>query len=124
MKLPNFRLYDTQATTGVLIGLAAIVCLAALAYCSVGRGFDRDYGVIAYDPKSQWGQYREYLVIFFSVASVGLGTAAGVLGFNSLGQKRNNRQARSWLGLAIGAFVVAVAPVFFFAWRYMKEAVI
>ena len=38
MKTPNFRLYDTQATTGVLAGIAAIGCLAALIYCSVGRG--------------------------------------------------------------------------------------
>ncbi len=124
MKTPNFRLYDTQATTGVVVGIAAIGCLAALMYCSVGRGLDLDQGVIAYSPKSPWGQYRNYMVMGLTAVSLVLGTAAGLLGFNSLGQKRNNRQARSWLGLAMGAFVDALAPVFFLAWWILKESII
>ena len=124
MKTPNFRLYDTQATTGVLVGIAAIGCLAALMYCSVGRGLDLDQGIIAYAADSPWGQYRNYVVMGLTAASIALGTAAGLLGFNSLGQKRNNLQARSWLGLAMGAFVDALAPVFFLAWWILKESII
>ncbi len=58
-------------------------------------------------------------------AAAGLaGALAGVLGFNSLGQRRNTKQGRSWLGMASGALVVVGALVLFYAWRILSEPII
>lgn len=123
MGLPNFRLYPTQARAGLIIGVAGVLCLGALAYC-VFKGFQRENMVIAYNPAGGLGKYRKGAV-FLMTASCGFaGLAATILGYNSLGQKRNNRQSSSWAGLLLGAIVLAVAPVLCYAWMVLSEQAI
>ena len=122
MKLPNFRIYNTQATASMALGLLGALLLVMLAFF-VFKGFSTAHG-ISYDPAIGMGKFRRPLV-FVTTAGAGIvGGVAGILGFTSLGQRRNTMQGRSWLGMTLGAIVVAVTPALFFAWRMFSEAVI
>ncbi len=123
MKLPNFRLYGVQATASLLIAVLGLLCLAALTYF-VFHGFNNQETVIRYDPQGRFGAYRPSLVYGTTAIAFVVGGVAGLLGFNSLGQKRNEKQGHSWLGMTLGALVVAVAPVLFFAWQKLSEPII
>jgi uncharacterized membrane protein HdeD (DUF308 family) len=125
MRLPNFRLHDTQATTSLVLGVLGFICALMLAAC-VFRGLNTDTRqmVIPYDPDGRLGQFRKPLVFGMSAATVLLGVVAGLIGFNSLGQRRNTKQGRSWLGMASGALAVPIALILFFAWYKLSEPVI
>jgi len=123
MKLPNFRLHETQAVWSSFVGVVALGSLAALAIC-VFKGLQTDAWIVPYNPRGALGQYRNPLVQLMTALTLLLGAIAGVMGFTSLGQKRNHRQGLSWLGLAIGSLCVAMSPVLFFAWRTISEPII
>ncbi len=123
MKLPNFRLPETQAKASMFFAVLALLALAALVFF-VFKGFQFEDRVIPYNADAGMGRFRRYLVFGGTAATLLVGATAGLLGFNSLGQKRNNRQGYSWLGLLIGAMAVSLAPVLFFAWQELSEAVI
>ena len=123
MKLPNFRLYETQATASLIVGVGCVISLLCLSYV-VFRNFDMKMGVISYNSEAGMGQYRSTLVMLGSVTTGGLGALAAILGYSSLGQKRNTTQGRSALGLILGAIAVGLTPVLFYAWRTMSEAII
>lgn len=123
MKMPNFRLYDTQATFGMFAGILGSIATLALAVV-VFKGIDTHQFVIPYNDQMGLSQYRKPLVFAITPVCIILGAIAGILGFRSLGQIRNTKQGRSWLGMTIGAVVVAIAPVFLFAWLWLSEPVI
>jgi hypothetical protein len=123
MKLPNFRLYETQATFSMLLGLAGGICAAMLAVC-VFRGFDTAEFAVTYDPDGRFGRFRRPLVYGLTVITVLAGVVAVWVGFRSLGERRNTRQSHSWLGMMLGALVVAAAPVLCFAWRQFGQPLI
>lgn len=123
MKLPNFRLYETQARASLVAGLLGLFCLAALAVF-VFWNFNPQEMVIPYNAEEGRGRFRPYLVMAATAACLLIGLIAAVLGFRSLGQKRNNKQGHSWLGLITGALVMSLAPVLFLTWRTLKEQVI
>jgi len=123
MKLPNFRLYDVQATAAMLAGIAGLLSVIALTWF-VFHGFSWEEKVVQYDPERGLGAYRKPLVMLTTAVAVVVGGTAGLLGFNSLGQKRNARQGRSWLGMTIGALVVAAAPILLVAWLRFSEPII
>lgn len=123
MKMPNFRLYDTQATTALLAGTLGLVGLAALSVV-VLKGLDLKQYVIPFNNQAGLSQYRQPLVYAIGPACVILGAVGGILGFRSLGQARNNRNGQSWLGMMIGAVVVAIAPVLIATWIQLSEPVI
>lgn len=123
MKFPNFRLHETQAWVSAFFGVAAIICLLGLTY-GVFRGFDKDMMAINFNPNSGLGKFRKVIVFGGAALTIGLGLTAGLMGFNSLGQKRNNKQGMSWIGLGLGALSVASAPILLFAWMELSQAII
>jgi len=123
MKLPNLRLDETKATLSLVIGLAALLGVAALVVL-VFRGFVSGEYVIYYNSEAGLGRFRPYMVYGATAATCLLGFVAGLLGFQSLGQKRNNKQGHSWAGLTTGAVGISLAIVLFFAWRFMSETAI
>ena len=123
MKLPNFRLPETQAKASMVFAVLALLALAALAFC-VFKGFQLETRVIPYNAEAGMGRFRKYIVFGGTAATVLVGATAGLLGYSSLGQKRNNRQGCSWLGMLLGAMAVSLAPVLFFAWQELSEAII
>ena len=123
MKMPNFRLSETQANVAVLVGIVGLVSVCVLAFVTL-KNFNRETWTILYSGTSSWGRYRGMMVYLCSAIAVLLGCIALALGFNSLGQKRNPRQGRSFLGMAIGAVIVAIAPVFLTMWIWRAEEII
>lgn len=123
MKLPNLRAYTTQANLGALSGLVGCVLLLMLAY-GVFRGFKQENMTVLYNPEGGLGQFRTYIVFGLTVGCLIIGGIAALLGFNSLGQKRNSVPGRSWIGLGLGALILAVAPVLLYAWRALSEPLI
>lgn len=116
MKMPNFRLYDTQALFSAIIGAISVLFVIALAVV-VARNFDPHSKVIWFNPRNRW---REPAIFAATAGAVLCGVISGWMGFNSLGQKRNNRQGMSWLGLALGAFSMVLAVVGLVAWQKLK----
>ena len=123
MKLPNLRLAQTQATWSFYIGILALISMLALAFF-VFKGFDLEAGVIPYNAKGERGQYRPALVYAATAACFLSAFIAGLLGFKSLGEKRNDKQGNSWLGLVSGAMCMALSPVMLYAWEKLSEAAI
>lgn len=123
MKLPNFRLHETQARAAGVFGVLAILCLAALAVV-VFKNFSTEMMAINFNPRSSLGKYRKFIVMGVTAVTIGIGLTAGLLGFSSLGQKRNTKQGMSWLGLMLGAVAVAIAPVLLFAWNELSQPII
>lgn len=123
MKGPNFRLATTQASASLYIGILSLLGVSALAVF-VFKGFDAELKVIVYNSAQGIGRFRPYMVYGTTAASLLIGFVAGLLGFNSLGQKRNEKQGSSWLGMAAGALTVSIAPVLLFAWHTLSEPAI
>lgn len=123
MKLPNLRLDETKATASLVIGLVALLGVVVLVVL-VFKGFVLSEKVIPYNARAGLGRFRPYLVYGMTAATCLVGFVAGLLGFQSLGQKRNNKQGRSWAGMATGAIGISLAIVLFFAWRFMSEPAI
>lgn len=124
MKLPNLRLHETRATASVWLGGLGLLCVLALAYC-VFRGFNLEHKTIPYNARVGIGRFRPYLVYGWTASSLLIGAISAFLGFGSLGQKRNKKQGRSWMGLFIGAIAVSTAPVLLYAWmRFSERAIV
>jgi hypothetical protein len=123
MKIPNLRLYETQATASVWLSILSLICVVGLTYC-VFKGFNSTYQSIPYNAEAGYGRFRPYLVYGGAAATFLSGFLAGVLGFSSLGQKRNPKQGRSWIGMLIGALAMSIAPILFFVWREFSEQAI
>jgi hypothetical protein len=116
MKSPNFRLYDTQAVFSALLGVVAVLFVILLAFV-VARNFDPHAKVIWFNPKQK---IREPIIFAASGGAALCGVISAIMGFNSLGQKRNNRQGMSWLGLALGALSLVLAVIGLVAWQKLK----
>lgn len=123
MKMPNFRLYDTQATLAILAGALGFVCLLGLSVV-VFKGLDTQQWVIPFSDRVGWSQYRQPLIYAFTPVVLLLGITAAALGFRSLGQARNTRQGQSWMGMTLGALCLALAPVMISAWMQLSEPII
>jgi len=123
MKLPNLRLYDTQATFSLGVALCGILGVLALAVV-VFKGFNAENMSVLYNPEQGLGAYRGPLVYLFTTGTFLLGALSGLLGFNSLGQRRNTRQSFSWVGMTLGALAMAGAPILFYSWRQFSEPLI
>jgi hypothetical protein len=123
MKMPNFRLSETQATASMIVGIAGLASLVLLSMV-VLRNFNTQTWTILYSEVSQFGRFRKMLVMLFTASTVLLGCVALAMGFSSLGQKKNTKQGRSFMGMAIGGVAIAVAPVLLVMWIQRAESVI
>ncbi|MBI5762051.1 MAG: hypothetical protein HZA51_00850 [Planctomycetes bacterium] len=123
MKMPNFRLSETQATASMIVGVLGLASLAALCMV-VLKNFNTQTWTILYSEVSQFGKFRKILVFLFTAITVVLGCVSLAMGFSSLGQKKNTKQGRSFMGMAIGGIAIAIAPVLLTLWINRSEAVI
>ncbi|MFQ5501327.1 MAG: hypothetical protein ACE5EQ_03380 [Phycisphaerae bacterium] len=123
MKMPNFRLYETQARASLVIGIFGLFCLSLLAFF-VFWNINWSEMVIPFNAEEGRGRFRPYIVLGMTAACLLVGFVAGILGFKSLGQKRNSKQGASWIGLLIGAVVMSVTPILFLTWMTLKESII
>jgi len=123
MKKLNFRSFTTQARTSVLLAMLAVLTVGALAVCAV-RGYDSKNNVINYNASEGYGQYRPNLVLGLTALTLVISLGAGAIGFNSLGQKRNEKQGLSWLGLAVSALCIPTALTLYTFWKTFSESIL
>lgn len=123
MKLPNFRLYTTQARGSVLVSIATLGVLAALAYCAL-HGLRWADKAILYNPNGAFGKFRPNLVLVLTGTTILFAIIGGLLGFNSLGEKRNEKPGFSWLGLLVSALCIPAAMTLFFFWTAFNEGIV
>ena len=115
----NLRRYDVQANLGMALSLIAAAPIA-LAAIRVATRYDADMRAIPYGSGS--------LLVPAMLASLGIGLLLSVvgmaLGFNSAGQRRNDKPARSWLGFFIGAAAFTTGLIVGVAFWMLKVAVV
>lgn len=97
----SLRRFDVQAAYSLVLSLISIPPLIAAVIAVISR-YNADLGQIIYGAKGR------FLLAF--LGAVGVSSALGALGFflgwNSAGQRRNERQSRSWIGFFVGGAVL------------------
>ena len=111
----SLRRYENQALASIVLGVAACISLTCEAIL-VLRYFDFSQKVVYYSNPS-----RRLLVFGAAAATLLLGFCALGLGFNSAGQRRNERPQMSWVGFFLGVGVVCIATVFAFFFHTRAE---
>ena len=111
----SLRRFEDQAKASVVLGIVACVSLVAQA-TMVFRHIDTSQWVIIYGNMN-----RKYLVMITTAICLLIGVAALGLGFNSAGQRRNEKPQWSWTGFFLGAAVICFAVIFFVVFRTRSE---
>lgn len=113
----TLRRFDTQAKASWIVSLAAAAGVVLLVFLA-GRNLDIELRVIRFSPDSM---YQPLYLVICAVTMV-LAVVGLVLGFNSAGQRRNEMQARSWLGFFVGTGSFSLAIVLFWAFWKLRLA--
>ena len=114
----SLRRFDVQAKWSLWFSLASVVtCLGTFAL--LARNWDGHLSLIKY---SADGLYRPVYLACTGLTML-LSVFGLALGFNSAGQRRNDRQKLSWTGFFVGTVVLALAIVFLAAFRYLKQPI-
>jgi hypothetical protein len=113
--LGKLRRYDVQATWAIASAAAAAAPFLAAAYLAVSR-FDGVLGQIRY------GAQGRFVPAFLGcVALSGMLAALGfVLGWNSAGQRRNDKSRRSWTGFFLGGLIATLDLVLMIAFMKLR----
>ena len=115
MSFDRLRRFDVQANYASLFSLASVVPMVGGLLLTF-RNYQHDLGQIIY------GQNGTFVPVFAacvlaSMVSAAIGTA---LGWSSAGQRRNEHQARSWVGFFVGGVVVSVDLVLLAAFVMLR----
>ena len=113
----SLRRYDTQARVSAIFALASILTLIVMTYF-VFRGTEWSEFVIYY------GRNRKPIVYLAAAVNLFMATVAFGLGFNSAGQRRNDKQQLSWIGFFVSAGVIVMTFVLLYMFRTRGEQVI
>ena len=111
----SLRRFEDQAKASVVLGIVACVGLVVQAIM-VFRHIDTNEWAIMYGNPT-----RKYLVMITTAISLLVGVAALGLGYNSAGQRRNEKPQLSWTGFFLGAGVICFAVIFFVVFRTRSE---
>ncbi len=101
----SLRRYDVQATYAVALALISLIPVAGALYL-VCRNYRSEFRAIIYSSE----YYLPALLACLAVAVL-VSLVALILGFNSAGQRRNERQFRSWFGFLLGGASLTAAIV-------------
>lgn len=115
--LSRLKRYDVQADVSMVLAvLSAVPFLAAAAL--VLRNYDNNLVQITYGEGSRFVPAL-LLCLLLSMAPSFLGF---VLGWNSAGQRRNERSNRSWIGFFLGGLVLTLDFMLMLAfWKLRLE---
>jgi len=102
----SLRRYENQALFSVVLGITACLSLIAQALM-IFRNLNWAEKVILYGNPTY-----KYMILLTSLISLGLGVGAVGFGFNSAGQRRNEKPQLSWAGFFLGAGVICLAVIF------------
>ncbi|MCH9058369.1 MAG: hypothetical protein IIB55_07060 [Planctomycetes bacterium] len=101
MARSSLRRYDVQATYALGASLFSVVPLI-VAVVLLLRNWDPNLGAVVYGFK---GKFLPILGVCVALAGV-TGAVGVVMGLNSAGQRRNDKERRSWIGFFLGGAVV------------------
>jgi hypothetical protein len=113
----SLRRYDVQAQASVVLSAVSLVFLIGLVVLIIPR-LDPEMKIVVYSRKS----LRMPLIYLAGLGALGLGLAGLGLGYNSAGQRRNDKPAFSWIGFFVGAFTVTVSLILLFLFKSWGEA--
>jgi hypothetical protein len=117
----SLRRYDVQARTSVVLSVASFVCflgLTALVFRHPMLALKEK--VIVYNPDG----LRAPLTYAFGLLSLGLGAAGFGLGWNSAGQRRNDKPVHSWVGFFLGGGAITLTLILLFLFRKWGEPIL
>ncbi len=117
MAFASLRRYDVQAGWSVICSSLAVIGLIATASL-LARNWDSELRMIVF------GNAMFQIAVLIGVAgTIGLAIIGAGLGINSAGQRRNERQRRSWVGFFLGTIVLSLEIIVFFAFWVLKSKV-
>lgn len=111
----SLRRYETQARASLVVSLASVVSLCGLIVL-IARNFGWRELVILYGNPA----YR-LMIYAAALVTMGLATLGLGFGFNSAGQRRNDKPQLSWMGFFIGAVVLCLVVVLLFFFQTRSE---
>ena len=117
MSLTQLKRFDVQANLAVTLSILSTVPFLAAAALAV-RNFDRDLAQITYGAGSRFVPLL-LACILLSMAPSFVGFA---LGWNSAGQRRNDKSNRSWIGFFVGGLILTLDFILLLAfWKLRLE---
>ena len=113
----SLRRYDHQALASLWVSIVSLLAICGLMFLIL-RNLSMEELIIYYGP-----QYRMAFLAGTAITILLSSLALG-LGFNSVGQRRNDKQKFSWLGFFIGGGVLSLTIVLFLFFWMRGESVI
>lgn len=115
MALGSLRRFEVQARVSVVLAVISVfplVIAAALVY----RNYHSELGQIVY------GAEGRFVPLFLGMVLCSLIPAflGFVLGWNSAGQRRNDKPMRSWVGFFVGGGVVTLDIILMLAFYVLR----
>lgn len=114
----SLRRHDVQAQVAMVLSLAAIPCLLAMMFF-VLRPLDVNQRIIPYNAKGM----RPIAVYVSALAALSLSAAGFGFGLNSVGQRRNDKPGRSWIGFFVGAAGITLTVILLLLFRMWGEPI-
>jgi hypothetical protein len=112
--LSSLRRFDIQASYAYVLSIFSVFPLVGGAYLA-WRNYNQDLGQILYQSKAYVAAFAGCVLI--SIAAGGLGC---LLGFNSAGQRRNDKPLRSWVGFFVGGGVLTFDVILLIAFLMLR----
>jgi len=115
LALGNLRRYDVQAKYAFVLVIASLGP-GLVALWSTWKRFDFELGRIKYSSQS-WFVPGFFSCLLLSMILAALGFT---LGWNSAGQRRNDRSGRSWIAFFVGGGVLTFDIVLLIAFFMLR----
>lgn len=111
----RIRRYEVQAAYSVVLSIASAIGFIGALYLAWSR-YDDIRGQIVY------GSQGRFVPAFFGCILISLlpAVVAFVLGWNSAGQRRNDKSTRSWIGFFLGGAVATFDLVLLIAFYMLR----
>ncbi len=115
MAAMNLRRYDVQATYALVLSLASVAPFL-VAFALAATRFDPVLAQIRYGSEGKFvGAFAACVLISMAPSAL-----AFALGWNSAGQRRNDRQKRSWTGFFVGGLVLTLNFILLLAFYKLR----
>ena len=117
MGFRHVRRYDVQAMYALVLSVISVVPLFGAAALAL-RNYHHELGQIIYGSKGL------FLPGFFGclLPSMVLAAIGFLLGWNSAGQRRNDRPTHSWIGFFLGGIVLTLDLILLAAFCLLRLA--
>jgi len=111
----SIRRYDVQATYSLALSFISLIPFVAAAWLFL-RNLHWDLHQVIYNSRGP------FLPIFLACAMLAMLSAAlgFVLGWNSAGQRRNDRPGQSWTGFFLGGIIVTLDLILLIAFFMLR----